>query len=145
MVDVNIDMGTLLKDLKKLSEKVQKRVVKGAIRASAKPIIQEAKALAPYKTGNLRKSIGVIKGKDKGTVVTYHISPRKGGKYDGFYGYWIELGHILREKGKKKKGKVIGHVAPRPFLRPAFENKGEESIKAFKEYMKKRLEKELAK
>jgi len=99
----------------------------------------------PVKTGNLKKSIGVTKGKTKGTVVTYHISPRKGGKYDGFYGQWVELGHIVREKGKGKKGKVIGHVPPHPFLRPAFEAKGEEAIIAFKEYMQKRLEKELAK
>ena len=144
-MNIEIKMGDLLKNLQKLPEKVQKRVVNGAIRASAKPIIKEARRRVPVKTGNLKKSIGVTKGKTKGTIVTYHISPRKGGKYDGFYGKWIEFGHIVREKGKSKKGKVIGHVPPHPFLRPAFEAKGKEAIIAFKEYMQKRLEKELAK
>ena len=140
-IDVEIKMGDLFKDLKKIPEKVQKRVLTGAVRAGAKPIVKEARRLVPVKTGNLKKSIGVTKrrSKDK-NIVVFSVSPRKGGKYDGFYGMYVELGHIL-----KRNKKVIGHVPAHPFLRPAFENKGEESIKAFKEYMKKRLEKELKK
>lgn len=131
MVDVKIEMKDLLVKLNKLPEKIKNRVVKGAVRASAKPIIKEAKKIVPVKTGNLKKSIGVTKRRDKGSVVTYSVSPRKGGKYDGFYGFFLEV-------GTKK-------MSPHPFLRPAFENAGKESIKAFKEYMQKRIEKELRK
>ena len=131
MVDVKIKMKDLLKELDKLPEKIKNRIVKGAVRASAKPIIEEARRLVPVRTGNLRKSIGVTKRRDKGSVVTFSVSPRKGGKYNGYYGYFLEL-------GTKK-------MSPHPFLRPAFENRGEETIKYFKEYIKKRLDKELAK
>jgi len=137
---IEIHMQDMLKELQKLPEKVQKRVVNGAVRASAKPIIQEARALVPVKTGNLRKSIGVTKRRQKGTIVEYDVSPRKGGKYDGFYGQFVEFGHSI-----VRKGKVVGHAAPHPFMRPAFENKAEESIEAFRNYMRQRLDKELSK
>jgi HK97 gp10 family phage protein len=138
---IEIHVQDMLKELQKLPEKVQKRVVNGAVRASAKPIIQEARALVPVKTGNLKKSIGVTKRRQKGTIVEYNVSPRKGGKYDGFYGLFVEFGHPI----KNKKGKVVGHAAPHPFLRPAFENKAEESIEAFRNYMRERMDKELSK
>ena len=131
MVDVKVDMGDLLKKLRTLPEKVQKNVLTGAVRAGAKPIVKEAKRLVPVRTGNLKKSIGVNKRRTVGTVVRFSISPRKGGKYDGYYGAFVEF-------GTKK-------MAPRPFMRPAFEAKGEESIDAVREYIAKRLEKELKK
>jgi len=130
-VDVKVDMGDLLKKLRKLPEKVQKKVLVGAVRAGAKPIIDEARRIVPKRTGNLAKSIGVNKRRSKGTIVHFSVSPRKGGKYDGYYGHFVEF-------GTKK-------MAPRPFMRPAFENKGEESIDAVRAYMKKRIEKELEK
>jgi len=130
-VDVSVDMGDLLKKLRKLPSKVRDKVVVGAVRASAKPIIKEARALAPKRTGNLAKSIGANKRRSKGTIVHFSVSPRKGGKYDGWYAHFVEFG--------------TRKMAPRPFLRPAFENKGEEAINAAKEYMRKRIDKELAK
>ncbi len=160
MIDVEIKMGDLLKKLELLPEKIQKRVLNGAVRASAKPIIQDAKARVHNVSGVLAKSIGVNKRRSKNkNVVIYTISPRvkrytknkptglkRGSEeykktYGAYYGMWVELGHVIRNK----KGKEIGHVPPHPFLRPAFEAKGKESIKAFKEYLAKRLEKELNK
>jgi HK97 gp10 family phage protein len=138
---IEIHMQDMLKELQKLPGKVQKRVVNGAVRASAKPIIQEARNLAPVQTGNLRKSIGVTKRRQKGTIVEYDVSPRERGKYNGFYGLFVEFGHPIKDK----KGKVVGHAAPHPFLRPAFEAKNEESIEAFKKYMRQRFDKELSK
>ena len=130
-VDVKVDMGDLLKKLRKLPEKVQKKVLVGAVRAGAKPIIKEARRIVPKRTGNLAKSIGVNKRRSKGTIVHFSVSPRRGGKYDGYYGHFVEF-------GTKK-------MAPRPFMRTAFENKGEESIDAVRAYMKKRIEKEIEK
>ena len=146
MVSVEIKMKDVMKKLSKLPEKVQKRVVTGAVRASAKPIVQEAKRLVPVKTGNLKKSIGITKIRSKSkTEVVFAVSPRKTAKYDGFYGRFVEFGHVLKEKGKGKKGKVIGHAPPKPFLRPAYEKMSDECLRAFKEYMIKRIDKELAK
>ena len=130
-VEVKVDKGEVLRKLHKLPGKIQERVLIGAVRASAKPIIEEARRLVPRRTGNLAKSIGVNKLRTKGTVVAFAVSPRKGGKYDGYYGHFVEFG--------------TRKMAPRPFLRPAFDRKGKESINAAKEYMAKRIEKELAK
>ena len=131
MVEVEVHMGDLLKKLKTLPEKVQKKVLSGAVRASAKPIVDEARRLVPVRTGNLKKSIGVTKARTKGTTMRFYVSPRKGGKYDGWYGHFVELG--------------TRHNAPHPFLRPAYEAKASEAIHAFKEYLEKRIDKELAK
>ncbi len=131
MVEVNVEMGDVLKKLKRLPDRVQKRVVVGAVRASAKPIIKEARRLVPKRTGNLAKSIGVNQRRTKGSLLHFSISPRRGGKYDGWYGHFLEFG--------------TSKMTARPFLRPAFENKGEESIKAAKAYMAKRIDKELKK
>ena len=130
MIDIDIHMGDLLRQLNKLPEKMQNRIIKGAVRASAKPIVQEAKRLVPVRTGNLKKSIGVSSRRGSKTVVRVSVSPRRGGKHDGYYGMWIEF-------GTKK-------MQPHPFLRPAFERKGADTIKFFKEYLKKRIDKELA-
>lgn len=135
-VEVEIDMKDLLKRLKTLPEKVQKRIAVGGVRASAKPVVQDARSRIHNISGNLAKSIGVTKYRTRGSIVRFSISPRVRGKHDGYYGLWVELGHPVIRKGKK-----IGFVPAHPFLKPAFEAKGEETIKYFKQYVAKRLDK----
>lgn len=131
MVEV-AGMDELLRNLKTLPEKVQKRVLVGGVRAAAKPVLNEAKRLVPKDTGNLKKSIGVTKLRTKKkSLVWFQVSTRKNGKYDGWYGRFIEVG----------TAKMPAH----PFMRPAFEKEGENAIIALKEYVAKRLDKELAK
>jgi len=147
-VEVKVDMGHLLKKLRKLPEKVRKNVIVGAVRAGAKPIVEEAKKNAPVRTGALRDSIGVkkMRTRDK-NIVLFTISPmRKSiakhfrangvrwsikGEVDPYYAHFVEF-------GTKK-------MAAHPFMRPAYENKGEEAIDAAREYMRKRIDKELKK
>ncbi|MBL4730786.1 MAG: HK97 gp10 family phage protein [Sulfurimonas sp.] len=126
-----LGMEELLKNLETIPDKVQKRILVGAVRAGAKPIATEAKNLVPKDTGNLKKSIGVTKLKvRKKNLVFFQVSPRSYGKHDGYYGLFLELG----------TSKMIAH----PFMRPAFEKEGENSIIAVKEYIAKRLDKELS-
>jgi len=133
MTDVSVSgLDDILKKLAILPQRVQKNVVVGAIRASAKPIIQEAKALVPKDSKSLSKSIGITKFKTrKKSLVWFSVSPRRGKNWDGFYGRFIEFGTVK--------------MSAKPFMRPAFEKKSAETIKFAKEYMKKRLDKELAK
>ena len=128
-IDVN-GLDEVLKKLKKLPEKVQKRVLVGAVRAGAKPIIKEAKRLVPVRTGTLKKSIGVVKrrSKDK-NIIHYTVAPRK--KKGGWYAHYVEFG--------------TSKMSAKPFMRPAYEKEGENSIKFVREYMKKRVDKEIAK
>ena len=167
MIDVEIDMKDLLKRLKTLPEKMQKRIITGGVRASAKPIIKDARSRIHNRTGILAKSIGVTKRRSKNkNIIVYTVSPRvkkvgttaKPGTLEykktmgGYYGRWVELGHFARKskkeddekkKDKKKKDKKeeVKFIPAKPFLKPAFETKGEEAIKAFKEYVKKRFDK----
>lgn len=132
-MDIEIKgVDELLRKLRQLPEKVQKRVVVGAVRAAAKPLIKEARAKVPVDTGNLKKSIGVTKRRSKNkNIIHFSISPRKGGKYNGFYGHFVEFG--------------TSKMPAKPFLRPAFESKGKETIEAAKQYMARRIDKELKK
>ncbi len=135
MSDVKISVKTegideILRKLKRLPERVQKNVVVGAVRASAKPIIKEARLLVPVRTGTLKKSIGIKKRRSKEkNIISFSVAPLS--KKGGFYGKFVEF-------GTKK-------MSAHPFLRPAFEKKGEDSISSAKEYMRKRIDKEIAK
>jgi len=144
LIDVRVKMNAeeIVMNLEKLEEKIQKKLVRKAMRAGAKVLLEEAKARVPVKTGNLKKSLGINSRTKKGNIVMY-ISPREGksAKYDGFYGRFVELGHILRERCKGKRGKIIKHISPKPFLRPAFEAKGEEAVRVFTKTLKEEVEK----
>ena len=131
MSDVAVlGMDAILKKLKVLPERVQKNVLTGAIRASASSIAKEMKANVPKDTGTLKKSIGVVKRKTKDkTLVHFTVAPRI--KKGGFIAHFIEFGTLK--------------MSAKPFIRPAYENKGEETIDVAKNYMTKRLDKELAK
>ena len=86
----------------------------------------------------------------KNVVLTMQHSP--------FYGYFVEFGTYAKldhplikpRSGKraKKRAAIVakgGGIKPHPFMRPAFEREGDKAIAALKEYMAKRLDKELAK
>ncbi len=172
-----LGMDELLKNLKTLPEKVQKRVLVGAVRAAAKPIVKEARALAPTKSGALKASIGVTKFKTrKKSLIWFQVSPRQHGNFtkrfttasgqkwsikdisDPWYAHFVEFGtyakldhpliNKLSSKRRKRRDAIVvkgGGITPHPFMRPAFEKEGDKAIVALKEYMKKRIDKELAK
>ena len=52
-------MFLLTRRLRTLEAKLQKKVVRQAIRKSLKPVLQDAKREAPKRTGALRKSVKV--------------------------------------------------------------------------------------
>jgi len=107
----------------------------GSTRAGAKVVSDEAKHIlfskSLIKTGRLWESIGITKRKSKRGQTTFSISPRKGGKNNGFYGRFIELG----------TSKMIA----RPFLRPALDKSVDGVLIASKQYIAERLPKEVAK
>lgn len=133
MVDIDvIGMDDIIKKLKILPERVQKNVLTGAIRASTKPIIKEARNLVPKDSGTLKKSIGTKKrrSRDK-NIIHFSVSPQKGGKNNGWYAHFVEFGTVKQ--------------TAQPFMRPAFEKKGDKTIDFTRDYMRKRIDKELAK
>lgn len=132
MVSATFDTAQIMKALQELPKNIQKNIMVGATRASANVVSDEAKRLVPKKTGKLKKSIGLTKRRDKNkNIITFSVSPRSGGKNDGFYGRFVELG--------------TSKMNAKPFLRPAAENKTEDALIASKEYIAQRLPLEVAK
>ena len=123
-------LDDVLKKLKALPERVQKNVVTGAIRAGAKPIVKEARALVPKDTGTLKKSIGIKKrrSRDK-NIIHFSVAPLV--KKGGWTAHFVEFGTVK--------------MSAKPFMRPAVEKTVDETIKTAQDYMKKRIDKELAK
>jgi HK97 gp10 family phage protein len=131
VVDVQIKgIDELLKSLHVLPEQIQKNVLVGAIRAGATSISKEMKLLVPKDTGELQKSIGVVKRKsDNKNVVYFSVTPQV--KKGGWIAHFLEFG--------------TSKMSAQPFIRPAYERKGEETIEVAKIYMAKRIDKEIAK
>lgn len=121
----------ILKKMKILPGRVQKNVVTGAVRASAKPIIEEARRLAPKDTGDLAKSIAVTRRKSTDrNIVRFTVAPRIK-KPHGYLAHFYEFG--------------TSKMTARPFMRPALLSKVDETISAATGYMAKRTEKEIKK
>jgi len=137
--------------LKKLPAHLQQKVVVGATRASAAVIAKEAKENVPVRTGLLKKSISVRmvpKSKTPKGHVHFYVVPLtkvrftanvtvngQSGKLKAtrtaYYAHMVEFG--------------TSKMAAQPFLRPAFENSADKSVKAFQAYALKRTDKEIAK
>lgn len=82
---------------------------------AAFPLVSAAHFLAPVgKTGNLADSIGIVRTgiKRGGNVGEVAVGPRRSGGYKGFHGHLIEFGKTNRDGTR---------TAPKPFMRPAWE------------------------
>ena len=135
-------LKALKKSLKQFPINIQKNVVVGMTRAGCKPILEEARRLAPYEKGDLEKSIKITKRRSKKKhIVKFSVSAGNTvktveGKKRIFYAAFNEWGYTTKS----------GHaVMAHPFMRPALEHKFHESIVYAKEYARKRIPKEIAK
>lgn len=109
---------------KNLEPKVQKKVLRPALRAAAKIIQTEAKARAPVKSGALRDSIKVRAGaRTRKGIVRVNVEMGEGNfKGETFYGAFLEYG----APGHKLFGRP-NPLPPQPFMRPAFDRKKDEA------------------
>ena len=140
-ISSNIDTKALLKSLNNFPINVQKNIMTGAVRAGAKPLVDEARQNVPVRSKNLKKSIGIVKRRPKDrNIIQFSVTPRKGGRNDGWYAHLVEFGHNIVVDGE-----VVGQVSPNPFMRKAYDSQSDESIKATQEYLSKRIDKEIVK
>jgi len=137
--------------LKKLPAHLQQKVVVGATRASATVIAKEAKTIVPVRTGLLKKSISVRmvpKRKSKSGHVQFYVVPLTKMKFTAN----IKVGG---QKAKLKGNRTVFYahmvefgtekMSAQPFMRPAYENSADSSVRAFQAYALKRTDKEIAK
>lgn len=102
------------------------------IRAEAEKNARERKV-----TGTLAGDIHAEIAKESlGSRVAVHIGPGK----KGWYGRLVEMGHAIVRGTRKADRKIIGHVPPHPWLRPALDAKKREAqevmIRAFRRRLK---------
>jgi len=111
-------LDVLDKAIKKLEDKVQKRVLNKAARAAARVVQKRAKSLAPVRGGGLRRAIRVMTMKTpKGSAkVAVTVKSGKGEKRKVFYAHFIEFG--------------TESVQRKPFFRPAFDETQKEQLDA---------------
>lgn len=122
MADVNV-RG--LQDLKRVLEafpvKIEKNIMRGAVRAGAKVIQEEAKRNARVLTGQMRRGIK-IGTNSRGGRVTAKVRAR------GPHGYLA----LFHEFGTVK-------MRAHPFLRPALDSQAQSAVVAAGNYIKNRL------
>lgn len=153
MAEVKITGGAdLQKMLNELPAKIEGRILRGAVRAGAKVIEEKAKELVPVRTGKLKDSIKVSTRSRRGQIsATVRAGDRK-----SYYAQWVEFGtakHFIKPKESKSlffagmAKEVVNHpgASAKPFMRPALDSSQEQAVRAFADYVQKRLAKEAAK
>lgn len=132
--------------LRTLPAKVERNILRAALRQGANVIKDEAKANVPQATGVLRRGIKVSTS-TKGGKVTASIKTK--GKH-GYIARWLEYGtrpHVIegRDGGNLAfEGgayRSVNHpgIRPTPFMRPAMDSKAGEAVVAVGEAIKNRL------
>lgn len=145
-------LADLNKLLKELPSKIERNIMRGALREGSKEFLERAKEEVPVRSGRLRKSLRISTRFKKGEVTA---SMSAGGK-GAFYAYMVEFGtaaHLIKPKRKKSlivNGAQVASVdhpgaEEKPFMRPAFDAGSADAVQAVAEYIKKRLDKEAAK
>lgn len=119
------ELAEIAKNLESLnmSDSKNKTILRQAMRKAAKPILTELKGLVPKDSGQLRKSLAVINGKNRrGVSPSVYIGPRVKGAYadkskSGFYFYFLEYGfrgvaglRMLDEAARSKGSQALNDV-----------------------------------
>lgn len=152
----------LIEFLSNLPLKLEKNILRSALRAGAGVIAKEAKAKVPVGMGNLKKSIRTGSNVRKGGVEAYvRAGGRKNKSKDkdqsAFYAQFVEFGtayHPIKPKNKKalkfkaKDGSTrlasqVLHPGAKaqPFMRPAYDAKSEQAMYAVSNRIRQRLTK----
>ena len=119
------ELNEIVKNLESLnmSDSKNKTLLRQAMRKAAKPILSELKSLAPKDSGQLRKSLSVINGKNrKGVAPSVFVGPRVKGAFanenkTGFYFYFLEYGfrgvaglRMLDQAARSKGSQALNDV-----------------------------------
>lgn len=135
----------LARKLQMLAQETAKEHMRESALAGAEVIRAQAEENAPHRTGNLKADIQKEIVKQTKARVKIEIGPGK----KAWYGRLVEEGHAIVAGGKRVvknsgrvrvyDGKVVGHVPPHPFLRPAFDEKVGEAQDVIAAELRRRL------
>lgn len=140
----------VLERLDEVPARVEANLIRGALRAAAKPILEDARSNVPSHSGKLKASLRITSAikKNAGEI----FAQVKAGNKTAYYAHMVEYG----TKHHTIKGPVVigGHVltniehpgaGPKPFMRPAFDRSGQASVDAYAAYMARNIDKAIEK
>lgn len=154
--------------LEQLPIRIEKNIMRGALRAGANVMRNAARQEAPVDDGTLKKSIKTTSPNIKKGDVTVRVET------DLYYARMIEFGTASYytgngrtvgkhykipklTKGKRRLKKALNFggvmvnsavhpgIKPQPFMRRAFDGSSSEAVAAFAQYVATRLDKEIKK
>jgi HK97 gp10 family phage protein len=147
--------------IEELTKDLRRKVVRGALRDAARPIVRQARANAPVLTGLVRKRITVassrIKRGQRGEIGVY-IRPSatrlarktKLTSQDPYYYRWQEAGfHAVgsrrvaggrRNRVDRLRQMGVRFIEGKKFMGRAFESRQREALAVFTQAIKKRIE-----
>lgn len=109
------DVAKITKALATMDSKVKSNM-KRDMRKAARPLVGAMKKEAPENSKTLRKSI-VVKSSKYKDAIDLKVGPRtRGGKFEGWYTHFVELGTKDGGKGATGKGQKAN-----PFISRAWE------------------------
>lgn len=148
MADQNIVGGRELDEmLRTLPVKIERNILRGALRQGANVIKDEAKAnlaaSGSVVSGELSRGLKVSTRSKGGSV---YASLKAKGKH-AHIAHWIEFGvkpHGVKKGAKRASGKLQNGVlhpgfGDRPFMRPALDNRSAAAVAAVTSYIRARL------
>jgi HK97 gp10 family phage protein len=150
MANVSFTGGKeLFELLQTLPAKLEKNIMRGALRAGAKVILDEAKQNVPVSSGDLRDSLRVSTSGKGGKV----MASVKAGNKKVWYSRLVEFGVAAHNINASGNGflsfggfftKSVQHPGfqAKAFLRPAFDSKNSEAIEEIGRHIGKRLTKQ---
>ena len=154
-------LKAVLAELDNIPKKIEINVVRGAMRAAAKPLLEAARREVPKRTGALLSSIRYSSGFSRrsgemlaqvkvGGRITK--AQRAKGMQDAYYAHMVEFGtkpHIIKGpivlNGIKRWNVHHPGSGANGFMRRAFDASGQAVVDAYADYMRARIPKELAK
>ncbi len=125
------DVRKISKALSTMDRKILTNM-KRDMRQAARPLVKVMKQNAPEDSKTLRKSIVVKSSKYRGDI-DVKIGPRtRGGKFEGWYSHFVELGTKDGSKGATGKGQKAN-----PFIQRSWDSSREAITQAVLSAVKK--------
>jgi HK97 gp10 family phage protein len=142
-------LAEMHKTLQELPVRIERNILRSALAVGARVVAREVKLQAPKDTGELAKGVKVSTDTRGGRVIA---KVKLTGPH-AFIGPWLEFGTKAHKIVAKPGGfLLVGNqfvtsvdhpgIRPRPFMRPAAEQKREEAINAVALKIKQRMTKE---
>jgi HK97 gp10 family phage protein len=130
--------------LKQLEPKLQKKVLRQAMRESLKPVRSAVKAEAPVgETGDLAKSVKIKSGKRKKDTIRLNVQIGAGDfKGATYYAAFVEYGHHI---GSRKLGDARTLQPANDYMKRAFDQTKEQARETARRLILAGIEREASK